>query len=94
MYPYIFDWYRTTSKLFQDYIVSKTKYGGFTKHWYSIGDDSKQLKMDTYALVITCREDGNESPSSFNLLTVTAAAGSTDTGGNAEQNTTTINKNT
>ena len=78
----ILDWHITKTSL-SKYITTLTR-NGFIRYWYSITDDSKHLKFDRHAVMISAKTQENEAPS-FKLLTISTAA-SKDSKGNRELN--------
>ena len=78
----VFDWHNTRTK-FQAFIDSSSQYG-FNRYWYSVTDDSKHLKVDRHAVMISYQESDNESPS-FKVLTV-SSSGAKDSKGNSNLN--------
>ena len=55
----IFDWHRTMVN-FALFITTRTLHG-FLRYWYSITDDSKHLKLDRHAVMMSMRERVYES---------------------------------
>ena len=65
----IFEWHRTASR-FSDYISRQTNHG-FIRYWYSITDNSKHLKVDRHAVIMSVNED-NSVPPSFKGLSISS----------------------
>ena len=78
----LMDWHRSVTR-FESFICSGTEHG-FKRLFFSISDDSKHLKVDRHALMISFQEGSDEEPS-FKLLSVSASA-SKDSKGNTRSN--------